>query len=496
MSKEILYVAEALSNEKNVTKEVIYEAIELALASATRKKHRKDMDVKVIINPQTGNYRSFRRWEVVADEDLEFEDKQVALSEAQSDNPEVEIGDVLEEEMESIEFGRIAAQTAKQVILQKVREAERMQVVDKYEDRVGEVLNGTVKRVDRGHIFLDLGNKVEAIIPKDQSIPREMTRRGDRLRGLLIEVNKDNRGPLLTLSRSASEFLIELFKVEVPEIDQGLIKIKGAARDPGFRAKIAVHSTDPKLDPIGACVGMRGSRVMSVSNELGGERIDIVLWDEDPAHFVINAMAPAEIESIVVDEDRNSIDVAVAEDKLSQAIGRGGQNVRLASELTGWNINVMTSEQADEKNQSEAMEFVEKFMDQLDIDEDMAVILVQEGFSSIDEIAYVDKSELLAVEGFDEDVVSELRQRARDALLTQLISKEEKLEETKPADDLLNLEGMDSKLAYTLASKQITTRDDLADLSTDELMEISELSEEQASQLIVEARKHWFEEEE
>lgn len=313
MSKEILYVAEALSNEKNVTKEVIYEAIELALASATRKKHRKDMDVKVIINPQTGNYRSFRRWEVVADEDLEFEDKQVALSEAQSDNPEVEIGDVLEEEMESIEFGRIAAQTAKQVILQKVREAERMQVVDKYEDRVGEVLNGTVKRVDRGHIFLDLGNKVEAIIPKDQSIPREMTRRGDRLRGLLIEVNKDNRGPLLTLSRSASEFLIELFKVEVPEIDQGLIKIKGAARDPGFRAKIAVHSTDPKLDPIGACVGMRGSRVMSVSNELGGERIDIVLWDEDPAHFVINAMAPAEIESIVVDEDRNSIDVAVAE---------------------------------------------------------------------------------------------------------------------------------------------------------------------------------------
>ena len=433
---------------------------------------------------------------MVADEDLEFEDKQVALSEAQSDNPEVEIGDVLEEEMESIEFGRIAAQTAKQVILQKVREAERMQVVDKYEDRVGEVLNGTVKRVDRGHIFLDLGNKVEAIIPKDQSIPREMTRRGDRLRGLLIEVNKDNRGPLLTLSRSASEFLIELFKVEVPEIDQGLIKIKGAARDPGFRAKIAVHSTDPKLDPIGACVGMRGSRVMSVSNELGGERIDIVLWDEDPAHFVINAMAPAEIESIVVDEDRNSIDVAVAEDKLSQAIGRGGQNVRLASELTGWNINVMTSEQADEKNQSEAMEFVEKFMDQLDIDEDMAVILVQEGFSSIDEIAYVDKSELLAVEGFDEDVVSELRQRARDALLTQLISKEEKLEETKPADDLLNLEGMDSKLAYTLASKQITTRDDLADLSTDELMEISELSEEQASQLIVEARKHWFEEEE
>ena len=358
MSKEILYVAEALSNEKNVSKEVIYEAIELALATATRKKHRKDMDVKVIIDTQTGNYRSYRRWEVVSDEDFEFEDKQILLQEAQADNPDVEIGDILEEEMESIEFGRIAAQTAKQVILQKVREAERMQVVDRFHDRVGEVLNGIVKRADRGHIFLDLGNKVEAIIPREHGIPREMVRRGDRLRGMLIEVNKENRGPLLTLSRGAPEFLVELFKVEVPEIDQGLITIKGAARDPGFRAKIAVFSSDKKLDPIGACVGMRGSRVMSVSNELGGERIDIIMWDEDPAHFVINAMAPAEIESIVIDEDKHSIDVAVAEEKLSQAIGRGGQNVRLASELTGWNINVMTAKEASEKNQSEAMEFV------------------------------------------------------------------------------------------------------------------------------------------
>ena len=495
MSKEILYVAEALSNEKNVSKEVIYEAIEIALATATRKKYRKDMDVKVIIDTQSGDYRSFRRWEVVSDEDFEFEDKQITLEEARKEDPELEIGDIIEEEMESIEFGRIAAQTAKQVILQKVREAERMQVVDRFEDRIGEILNGVVKRADRGHIFLDLGNKVEAIIPRNHGIPRENVRRGDRLRGMLIEVNTENRGPLLTLSRGAPEFLVELFKVEVPEIDQNLIEIKGAARDPGFRAKIAVFSSDSKLDPIGACVGMRGSRVMSVSNELGGERIDIVLWDEDPAVFVINAMAPAEIESIVVDEERHSIDVAVAEDKLSQAIGRGGQNVRLASELTGWNINVMTAEEASEKGQEEAMKFVADFMEKLDIDEDMSVLLVQEGFSSVEEIAYVEESELLSVEGFDEDIVAELRQRARDALLTQLISNEEKLEGLKPADDLLNLKGMNDKLAYAIAAKSIITRDDLADLATDELMEISDLTLEQAGEIIMEARRFWFEEE-
>ncbi len=495
MSKEILYVAEALSNEKNVSKEVIYDAIEIALATATRKKYRKDMDVKVIIDTQTGDYRSFRHWEVVSDEDFEFEDKQITLEEAHKEDSELEVGDIIEEEMESIEFGRIAAQTAKQVILQKVREAERMQVVERFENRVGETLNGVVKRADRGHIFLDLGNKVEAIIPRNHGIPRENVRRGDRLRGMLIEVNTENRGPLLTLSRGAPEFLVELFKVEVPEIDQNLIEIKGAARDPGFRAKIAVFSSDPKLDPIGACVGMRGSRVMSVSNELGGERIDIVLWDEDPAVFVINAMAPAEIESIVVDEERHSIDVAVAEDKLSQAIGRGGQNVRLASELTGWNINVMTAEEASEKGQEEAMKFVEDFMKKLDIDEDMSVLLVQEGFSSIEEIAYVEESELLSVEGFDEDIVAELRQRARDALLTQLISNEEKLEGSKPADDLLKLEGMNDKLAYAIAAKSIITRDDLADLATDELMEISDLTQEQAGELIMEARRFWFEEE-
>ncbi|MCF6287812.1 MAG: transcription termination factor NusA [Proteobacteria bacterium] len=495
MSKEILYVAEALSNEKNVSKEVIYEAIEIALATATRKKHRKDMDVRVVIDTQTGDYTSFRRWEVVSDEDFEFEDRQIVLQDAQVDDPDVEVGNILEEQMESIEFGRIAAQTAKQVILQKVREAERMQVVEKYEGRIGEVLNGIVRRADRGHIFLDLGSKVEAIIPRSHGIPRENVRRGDRLRGMLIEVNQESRGPLLTLSRGAPEFLIELFKVEVPEIDQGLIEIKGAARDPGFRAKIAVFSSDSKLDPIGACVGMRGSRVMSVSNELGGERIDIILWNEDPAIFAINAMAPAEIESIVVDEERNSIDVAVAEDKLSQAIGRGGQNVRLASELTGWRINVMTAEEANEKNQEESMKFVEDFMSKLDIDEDMSVLLVQEGFSTVEEIAYVEESELLSVEGFDEDIVNELRQRARDALLTQLISNEEKLENLKPASDLLNLKGMNDRLAYVIAAKEITTRDDLADLATDELMEISDLTAKQAGELIMEARKFWFEEE-
>lgn len=495
MSKEILYVAEALSNEKNVSKEVIYEAIEVALATATRKKHRKDMDVRVVIDTTTGDYESFRRWEVVTDEDLEFEDKQIVLEDALKDYPDVEIGDVLEEQMESIEFGRIAAQTAKQVIMQKVREAERMQVVELYENRIGEILHGVVKRADRGHIFLDLGNKVEAIIPREHGIPREMVRNGDRLRGMLVEVNKESRGPLLTLSRSAPEFLIDLFKVEVPEIDQKLIEIKGAARDPGFRAKIAVHSSDSKLDPIGACVGMRGSRVMSVSNELGGERIDIIMWDESPAHFVINAMAPAEIDSIVVDEENKSIDVAVVEENLSKAIGRGGQNVRLASELTGWRINVMTAEEALEKNESEAMEIVERFMEKLDIDEDMAVILVQEGFSNIEEVAYVDVNELLSVEGFDEDTVEELRGRARDALLTQLITNEEKLENSKPEDKLLRLDGMSDKLAYTLAAKDIITRDDLADLATDELMEITELKEQEAADLIMAARKFWFEEE-
>ncbi|WP_223788060.1 transcription termination factor NusA [Marinicella meishanensis] len=493
MSREILYVAEALSNEKGVSRDVIFEAIELALASATRKKHMKDMDVRVDIDRTTGEYDSYRRWTVVEDEEFESEDRQLTLEMAHKEDPELELGDVIEEQMESVEFGRIAAQTAKQVILQKVREAEREQVVEMFEDRVGEVLSGIVKRVERGHVFIDVGSGIEAIVPREYGIPREKVKRGDRLKGLLVEVNRLNRGPILTLSRKSPEFMIELFKVEVPEISQGFLEIKGAARDPGHRAKIAVFSHDRKLDPIGACVGMRGSRVMSVANELGGERIDIILWDENTAQFIINAMSPAEIESIVVDEEKNTIDVAVAESQLSQAIGRGGQNVRLASELTGWEINVLTTAQAEEKNEAEAMEFVKEYEEKLDVDEDMAILLVQEGFSSIEEIAYVDESELLNIEGFDEELVEELRGRARDALLTQMIANEEKLEDKKPADDMLGLELMNDKLAYTLAEQGIRTRDDLADLATDELVDLVEMDEEDASALIMEARKHWFE---
>ncbi|MCF6300887.1 MAG: transcription termination factor NusA [Proteobacteria bacterium] len=493
MSKEILYVAEALSNEKGVSQEVIFEAIELALASATRKKNFKDMDVRVVIDRETGLYDSFRRWTVVEEEEFESEDRQLLLDEAQKTDPELEIGDVIEEEMESVEFGRIAAQTAKQVILQKVREAEREQVVDMFEDRIGEILSGIVKRVERRHIFIDVGSGIEAIVPREHGIPRENVKRGDRLKGLLIEVNRFNRGPILTLSRRSPEFMVELFKIEVPEISQGFFELKGAARDPGQRAKIAVFSHDKKLDPIGACVGMRGSRVMSVANELGGERIDIVLWDENTAQFMINAMAPAEIESIVVDEEKNIIDVAVHESKLSQAIGRGGQNVRLASELTGWEINVLTKEQAVEKNEAEALEFVKEYVEKLDVDEDMATLLVQEGFSSIEEIAYVDETELLSINEFDEDLVGELRQRARDALLTQMIVNEEKLEDKKPTDDMLALELMDDTLAYTLADKGIRTRDDLAELATYELLELVDLDEEKASELIMQARQHWFE---
>lgn len=493
MSREILYVAEALSNEKGVSPEVIFEAIELALASATRKKHMKEMDVRVEIDRSTGNYNSFRRWTVVDEDEFESEDRQILLEEAKKTDSEVEVGDVLEEEMESVEFGRIAAQTAKQVILQKVREAEREQVVEMYQDRIGEVLSGVVKRFERGHIFLDVGGGNEAIVPREHSIPKEKVKRGDRLKGLLIEVSHLSRGPILTLSRRSPDFMVELFKTEVPEISQGFLELKGAARDPGYRAKIAVFSHDKKLDPIGACVGMRGSRVMSVANELGGERIDIVLWDENTAQYIINAMAPAEIESIVVDEENSNIDVAVDEKQISQAIGQNGQNVRLASELTGWSINVLTTEQAEEKNEAEAMGFVEEYINKLDVNEELAVLLVQEGFSTIEEVAYVEESELLAVEGLDEDLVDELRQRARDVLLTQMIAKEEKLESNKPKEDLLSLDLMTDTIAFSLADNGIRCRDDLAELAVDELLELIEMDEQAASDLIMEARQHWFE---
>jgi N utilization substance protein A len=493
MNKEILLVADAVSNEKDVDKEVIFEAIEIALATATKKRHELDIDVRVAIDRDTGSYETFRRWEVIADDqEVEFPDHQYTLTQALEIRPGIEVGEYIEEPIDSVDFGRIAAQTAKQVIVQKVREAERMRVVDAYKDRVGELVMGVVKRVERGNVFLDLGGNAEAFIGKEDMIPREAARPGDRLRGYLREVRAEARGPQLFVSRTRPEFLIELFKIEVPEVGQGLIEIRGAARDPGLRAKIAVKSNDPRLDPVGACVGMRGSRVQAVSNELAGERIDIILWDENPAQFVINAMSPAEVLSIVVDEEAQSMDVAVAEEKLSQAIGRGGQNVRLASELTGWTLNVMDEKQAEEKSEVEARELQETFMKQLDVDEEMAVILVQEGFSSIEEVAYVPAAELLGIEEFDEEIVNELQNRARDALLTKAIANEESLDGTQPSKELLALEGMDDTLAYELASRGVVSADDLGDLSVDELMEIDGMDEERAAALIMKAREHWF----
>ena len=497
MNKEILLVVDAVSNEKGVDKEVIFQAIEAALASATKKRHGGEIDARVAIDRQTGDYATFRRWQVVDDEDENFEtpERQVLHARAQQLQPGIEVGQYIEEPMESEVFGRIAAQTAKQVIVQKVREAEREQVVDAYRDRVGELVTGVVKRVERGNVYLDLGGNAEAFVAREEMIPRESVRPGDRLRGYLREVRSEPRGPQLFISRVAPEFLIELFKIEVPEIGQGLISILGAARDPGMRAKIAVKSHDQRIDPVGACVGMRGSRVQAVSNELAGERIDIILWDENPAQFVINAMSPAEVMSIVVDEDEHSMDLAIAEDQLSQAIGRGGQNVRLASQLTGWELNVMTEKEAEQKSEAETQTLQQLFMEQLDVDEEIAVILVQEGFSSIEEIAYVPSAELLQVEEFDEDVVEELRGRARDVLLTRAIVSEEAVGDNEPAEDLLNLEGMDRELAFLLASRGVITQEDLAELAVDELMDIDGMDEERAAALIMAARAPWFAEE-
>ena len=432
MSKEILLVVDVVSNEKGVDRDVIFGAIEAALASATKKRHLEDIDARVAIDRNTGEYQTFRRWEVVeesADPDDEeggyrFPSRQILLEEARKQNPDIQVGDFIEEPMESVDFGRIGAQTAKQVIVQKVREAERAQVVEEYQNRVGELVTGIVKRVERGNVYLDLGGNAEAIIYREEMIPREAVRAGDRLRGYLREVRSEPRGPQLFISRVAPEFLVELFKLEVPEVGQGLIDIVGAARDPGLRAKIAVRTNDPRIDPVGACVGMRGSRVQTVSTELAGERVDIILADDNPAQFVINAMSPAEVVSIVVDEDSHSMDVAVTNEQLSQAIGRGGQNVRLASQLTGWELNVMSEEQAAEKSEAEAQGYINHFMDSLDVDEEVAAILVQEGFTNIEEIAYVDDTEMLAIEEFDQEIVTELRNRAKDSLLTRAIAKE------------------------------------------------------------------------
>jgi len=495
VNKEILMVVDAVSNEKGVDKEVIFEALEAALASATRKKHGEEWDVRVAIDRKSGDYDTFRRWKVFADDSTELEapERELRLDDARDLDAAVEPGGFVEQPMESVAFGRIAAQQAKQVIVQKVREAERAQVVDAYKDRVGQLVSGVVKRVDRNGIFVDLGNNAEGFVPRTDMIPREQVKPQDRIKAYLKEVRSEPRGPQLFLSRTAPQFLIELFKLEVPEVGQGLIQILGAARDAGVRAKIAVRSNDPRIDPVGACVGMRGSRVQAVSNEIAGERVDIIPYDENPAQFVINAMSPAEVMSIVVDEDSHSIDIAVSEEKLSQAIGRGGQNIRLASQLTGWDLNVMTESDADAKSETEARELVQTFMKQLDVDEDVATILVQEGFSTIEEVAYVPQAELMAIEEFDEEMVKELRNRARDVLLTQAIASEETLDQSMPADDLLLLEGMSPDLALALARRGVRTREDLAEQSIDDLSDIDGLAAEEAGRLIMKARAHWFE---
>lgn len=493
MSKEVLLVVESVSNEKGVPAGVIFEALELALATATKKRYEDEVDLRVQINRHTGDYDTYRRWTVVEDDLLENPAAELTLAQARERNPDAKIGDMIEEKIESIEFGRIAAQTAKQVIVQKVREAERAQVVDAYRERVGEIVSGTVKKVTRDNVIVDLGNNAEALLAREDIIPRETFRVGARVRALLKEIRPENRGPQLILSRTASGMLIELFTIEVPEIAEGLIEVKAASRDPGSRAKIAVRSRDKRIDPQGACIGMRGSRVQAVSGELGGERVDIVLWDDNPAQFVINAMAPAEVAAIIVDEDAHAMDVAVAEDNLAQAIGRGGQNVRLASQLTGWTLNVMTEADIQAKQQAETGDILRSFIEELEVDEELAQVLVEEGFTSLEEIAYVPMEEMLGIEGFDEEIVNELRMRAKDRLLTKAIATEEKLADAQPAEDLLSLEGMDKELAVELAMRGVVNREDLAEQSIDDLLDIDGMDEERAGKLIMAARAHWFE---
>ncbi|MEN8259045.1 MAG: transcription termination factor NusA [Pseudomonadota bacterium] len=496
-NKEILQMVDVVSNEKDIPKEVIFEALEAALEAATVKRHKNNIKARVYINRLSGDYETFRRWQVVEPNDayeggLEHPEGQILLEDARKEMSDVEVGDFIEKTIDSVVFGRIAAQTAKQVIVQKVREAEREKIVEAYQNRIGDLVTGIVKRIERGNVLLDLGSNVEAVIPKEEMIPREAIRSGDKVRGYLREVRSEARGPQLFVSRTAPDLLVALFRLEVPEVGEGLIEIKGAARDPGSRAKIAVRSKDPRLDPVGACVGMRGSRVQAVSNELAGERVDIILWDANDAQFVINAMSPAEIVSIVVDEDSHSMNLAVASENLSQAIGRGGQNVRLASELTGWELNVMDVKQADEKSEAESQSVMETFMEQLDVDEDVAAILVQEGFNTVEELAYVPTKELLEIEEFDEVMVEELRSRAKDVLLIKAIASEEELDAAEPAQDLLGMEGMDKELAYLLASNGLVTMEDLANQSVDELLEIEGLDEERAAKLIMTARAPWF----
>ncbi len=493
MSRELLLLVDALAREKNVARDIVFDALEQALASATKRRINDEADVRVEIDRDTGGYEAFRRWLVVADDMVENPELQKGLTEARQQIPDIVLEDYIEEAMEPIDFGRIGAQAAKQVILQKIRDAEREQILNDFLERKEYLVSGTVKRLERGSAIVEAG-RIEALLPRDQMIPKENLRPGDRVRAWLMKIDRQARGPQLILSRTAPEFIMKLFELEVPEIEDGLLEIKAAARDAGMRAKIAVKSNDPRVDPIGTCVGMRGSRVTAVTNELSGERVDIILWSADPAQFVIGALAPAEVQSIVVDEEKHAMDVVVDEANLAIAIGRGGQNVRLASELTGWTINLMTVEQSQEKSASEFATIRALFVEKLDVDEEVANILIEEGFSTLEEIAYVPLAEMLEIEAFDEATVNELRERSRNVLLTEAIVDEEQLD--KVAEDMLALEGMDAGLAAKLAKKGITNRDALADLAVDELIELTGTDAERATALIVAARAHWFAEEE
>ncbi|HET9113869.1 MAG TPA: transcription termination factor NusA [Burkholderiales bacterium] len=489
MSREILLLVDALAREKNVNREIVFGALEQALASATKKRFQDDADIRVEINRENGEYHAYRCWEVVEDNDHEYTDSQIAWTDAQISHPGLQIGEFVREPLEAVEFGRIGAQAAKQVILQKIRDAEREQILSDFLDRKEFLVTGTIKRMERGNAIVESG-RVEGLLPRDQMIPKENLRVGDRVRAFLLRVERGGRGPQLVLSRTAPEFIAKLFELEVPEIEEGLLEIKGAARDPGARAKIAVKSNDPRLDPIGTCVGMRGSRVQAVTGELAGERVDIILWSPEAAQFVINALAPAEVSSIVVDEEKHSMDVVLEEDQLAQAIGRSGQNVRLASELTGWELNIMTVEEAQKKNETEALTVRALFVEKLDVDEEVADMLVYEGFGSVEEVAYVPIGEMLGIEGFDEELVNELRARARNALLTDAIASEEKAE--KISNDLASLAGMTEELLSTLAEQNITTSEELAELGVDELVEMTGVDAQLASTLIMAARAPWF----
>ncbi|WP_368220426.1 transcription termination factor NusA [Aeromonas sp. R7-2] len=497
MNKEILLVVDAVSNEKAVPREKIFQALETALATATKKKYEGEIEVRVEIDRKTGDYDTYRRWVVVADQaSMENPYGEITLEAAQIEQPDIQIGDYVEDQIDSVTFDRITTQTAKQVIVQKVREAERSQVVDQFKDKEGTIISGVVKKSNRDNVILDLGSNAEAVIFRDDMLPRETFRPGDRIRGLLYAVRPEARGSQLFVSRSSPDFLKELFRIEVPEIGEEMIEIMGAARDPGSRAKIAVKTNDRRIDPIGACIGMRGARVQAVSAELSGERADIVLYDDNPAQYVINAMAPADVASIIVDEDNHTMDIAVEAANLAQAIGRNGQNVRLASQLTGWELNVMTVEDMRAKHQAENDRILTLFTSTLDIDDDFASLLMEEGFSTLEEIAFVPVNELLAIDGLDEDMVEELRKRAKDALTTKALAKEESFEGVEPSEELLNLSGLGREMAYALAARGVGTLEDLAEQGIDDLADIEELTAEKAGELIMAARNIcWFGEE-